>query len=977
MKQKAFPTKLKNLKLWQKLFLAVVCLILVILLLSGNSSGEAAHDPFGAGFQAAGYDQGGYMAYLAAHKDAGFNGASVELNVLGSPAGNSSSDLLWTEEYDGKKALGTSDEGSVSFDFRIEQEGLYAILVDYYSIEGYGSNIERNILIDGEYPFKEAEGVEFTRCYVDETPNASGGTLRPNQVEQHSWMEAYITDAMGYYAPALYFYLDKGAHTLTFQSVKEPMAIGAVTLVSEDLSPVSYAETKASWDAQGAKDVQGVLENGALIVQAENAFQKSSPTLYAMSDTTSTKNQPFSYTKKLLNVIGGEPWEFSNQWISWEVSVPESGYYKIGVRVKQDTAQDIYYNRSFYIDDQLPFLEAENIHFYYADDWQVFPLGTDDVEDGYSFYLEKGTHTLTFKNTLGDMVDILAEADSIQVSLADINLSLLAMMGTTPDTDRDYQIGYYMADTVAELKQDGDRLQAIYNAILGDSGERGSMTSQLEQLISVIGKMTDDPEQIPSQYGRFRDLIGTFGEWIISMREQPLTLDYLYLAEAGYEPDTAKDGFLDKVAAQCMSFVSSFTTSYSMISGDDGGNGEAVTVWIGSGLTGGRDQAMALNRMIQEEFTRDTGISVNLQLVPASTLKTATFAGRGPDIALQVDQVEPVDFALRGAACDLTQFEDFEEVAKRFSPNATEPFRYNGGVYALPETMSFPMLFYRTDIIEQLGIDISELSTWQGVIGILAVLQGQNMDFALPYTDAAGMQTYSMFLYQMGGEYYTADHTASALDEKLPLDAFEFWMDFYQQYGLATDYSFENRFRTGEMPIGIAEYTNYNLLSISAPEIKGKWAMTVLPGTVREDGTINNVAPITVQGCMMLDSSKNKEAAWEFMKWWTSADTQYEFGEQLEAVMGAAARYNTANLEALLRFSWTGNDRRSIETQISNLKGMPQVPGGYFTERNLRFARLAVINDNENAREALIEYSDDITEEITIKRREFGLDTAK
>lgn len=152
--------------------------------------------------------------------------------------------------------------------------------------------------------------------------------------------------------------------------------------------------------------------------------------------------------------------------------------------------------------------------------------------------------------------------------------------------------------------------------------------------------------------------------------------------------------------------------------------------------------------------------------------------------------------------------------------------------------------------------------------------------------------------------------------------------------------------------------------------------MIELPGLKQEDGTINNVAPITVQGCMMLNDCKNKDAAWEFVKWWTSAQTQYEFGEQLEAVMGAAARYNTANLDALMQFAWAGKDRRSLESQTHNLRGIPQIPGGYYTERNLNFAKLAVINDDENPREALLEHSDDITEEITMKRQEFGLKTA-
>ena len=57
-----------------------------------------------------------------------------------------------------------------------------------------------------------------------------------------------------------------------------------------------------------------------------------------------------------------------------------------------------------------------------------------------------------------------------------------------------------------------------------------------------------------------------------------------------------------------------------------------------------------------------------------------------------------MDFALRGAAVDLTQFPDFPEVAERFHPSALVPYSFGGSVYGLPETQTFSMLFYRKDI---------------------------------------------------------------------------------------------------------------------------------------------------------------------------------------------------------------------------------------------------------------------------------------
>ena len=42
-----------------------------------------------------------------------------------------------------------------------------------------------------------------------------------------------------------------------------------------------------------------------------------------------------------------------------------------------------------------------------------------------------------------------------------------------------------------------------------------------------------------------------------------------------------------------------------------------------------------------------------------------------------------------------------------------QPYIYEGGVYAVPETQNFDMLFYRTDVFAELGLTPPE--TWEAV----------------------------------------------------------------------------------------------------------------------------------------------------------------------------------------------------------------------------------------------------------------------
>lgn len=908
-----------------------------------------------------------YKDYIDTYSDKDFNGSEIML------AGNSYKTGEGIEDigtYEGKENVVLSKEqGSLTWEVDVLQAGLYSIQVDYYPVKGYGSTIIRNLLINGELPFEEAKGIELTRMYADEEPDPSGKLVRPNQTEVYRWNTVNLTDSFAYFGDAIYIYLKKGTNSLTLVAEKEPVAIASVKLISKNTAPKSYEEVLQQYRDVGISEVSGVLEEGILVIQAENSYEKADPTLHGRNDRTSTKMQPFSYKDDVLNHVGGHSWKYPGQWISWKVNIPVSGLYYIGARSLQNYIQDVYGNRTLYIDGKIPFAEAANIQFHYHDDWAVDEFGE---EIPYLFYLEAGERIITLKHTAGDLRNILTKADSILENLNKINIDFLALLSTTPDTDRDYQIETYMPDTLKELGVNREGLQEIYDEMILKTGKNDKLTSQLQQLISLLTRMYENPNDIPRYYTRYRELVGNFGNWIMMIREHALALDYLYIAEADAKVDKSKDGFLTKIWTGIVQLYYSFFYDNTLLSGteDTLEDKETITVWIGSGITGGRDQAVTLNEMIRKDFTAKHGIEVKVQLVPENTILMTTLAGRGPDVVLQVNTSVPVDFALRNAAYDLTQFKDYKEIEKRFFESAAEPFKYNGGVYALPETMSYNMLFYRTDILNDLGIDVSQLKTWDSIIEILQILQGQNMNFGLPSV----MASYSMFLYQMGGEYYTRDNKSSALSSQIALDAFQYWTDFYKEYNLPIDFSFENRFRTGEIPIGIQDYTAYNLLSISAPEIKGKWAMTELPGIVDKDGYINNTSPTLSKGCILMNSSEHKDTAWEFMKWWTEAEVQYEFGSQLEAVMGTAARYNTANIEALQQMPWAAVDRIGLMEQANNLRGIPQVPGGYYTERNVNFATLSVINDEEDPRTQLTKYTKNITDEISMKRLEFGLD---
>ncbi|MDE7223102.1 MAG: extracellular solute-binding protein, partial [Acetatifactor sp.] len=383
-----------------------------------------------------------------------------------------------------------------------------------------------------------------------------------------------------------------------------------------------------------------------------------------------------------------------------------------------------------------------------------------------------------------------------------------------------------------------------------------------------------------------------------------------------------------------------------------------------------------------------------VEIVAADALLTAVVAGRGPDVVLSVGADQPVNYALRNAVEDITQFSDYQEVLANYTPSSYAQYSLDGHIYAVPETQTFNVLFYRKDVLEQLELEVP--NTWQELIETMPTIQGNNMSIGLPSaggssgaatastqvaSNAPDLSMYFSLLFQYGGDLYNESGTRTTVDGEAGVEAFSDYIAYFNDYGIPTYFDFVSRFRTGEMPIGVANYATYNTLMVSAPEIRGLWDFTLIPGTekVDENGEtyIDRSDFITGSATMMIkqENESSKKNAWEFMKWWSRTDTQVRFGREIEALLGSSARYATANINAFSQLAWSVDDIEVLLAQWNQTVGIREVPGGYYTGRHITNAIRRVINKKEDPRETIIDYSITINEELTKKRTEFGLPT--
>ena len=301
------------------------------------------------------------------------------------------------------------------------------------------------------------------------------------------------------------------------------------------------------------------------------------------------------------------------------------------------------------------------------------------------------------------------------------------------------------------------------------------------------------------------------------------------------------------------------------------------------------------------------------------------------------------------------------------------------------------MMFVRDDVMEELGLSDMIPETWDDMIDLVAELQAQQLQFYLPVNDLGATALNPIFvslLYQNGGRLYETNNMESGFKTEEAMEAFEFWCELYTNYSFPTSASFVNRFRTGEMPIGISYYEMYNTLSVFAPELKGKWSFHLIPGTEKtENGVtyVDHTATAAGTGAVImkqeaLTNGKLNEtgyASWAFLKWWTNAETQAQFGREMEGILGSAARHATANVKALQELAWPSEDLKMLMNQWAAVHEMPQIAGSYITGREMENAFREVINKFTNPRETLFEYAQKIDVEIDRKRSEFKLPLLK
>lgn len=319
--------------------------------------------------------------------------------------------------------------------------------------------------------------------------------------------------------------------------------------------------------------------------------------------------------------------------------------------------------------------------------------------------------------------------------------------------------------------------------------------------------------------------------------------------------------------------------------GDDDSASESptLTVWV-MGDSGANLEAAV------EPFTEETGIAVEVEAIPWDNvndrLTTAVASGEGPDVT-QIGLSQLASFLEGGALEDISDaLADHPNLDPANFPSAVSAENLNpdGGMYSVPWVSDTRVLFYRSDILAEAGID-SPPATWEALreaaITLAARGEGQ-YGYYIPQWDAPLPVTYT---WQTGTDVL-ADDGSIDLDTDGFRAAADHYLGFYEDGSVPTAGDFDQAagFISGTAPMLVSGPYLAAAIKEQAPDLEGSWGVTTVPA----DETATSLFAGSNLG--IWKGTENRDAALQLLDFLTDPATQvawYESTGELPAVTAA------------------------------------------------------------------------------------------
>ena len=856
---------------------------------------------------------------------------------------------------------------SIALTVNVPETALYWVKFDYLSYDDSILPIEMSFKVDGEYPFYEARNLKFETTWVTDGKadlDRYGNEIVTMPEKDKKWESKYLMDASYRYTEPLLVYLTEGSHSFEIAMGEGTVLLGNIALVAPEELP-AY---------EGSKEAYG---EALIEIEAEDFYERNDSSIHAAGEYDSAIS-PVSSKEKVLNILDGDSFKTAGQTITYQFKVDTAGYYYLGMNYRQGDKNDFPVYLDIKVDGEIPNQAFKSYPVASTKNYLTTTF-VDELGQNLSVYLEEGLHTVSFTISAEELRFALEAVDEIMNEVNDLSLEVTKVAGSNKDKYRDLKLTRYIPDVEYRLNKWVDQLETLMDQaaeLPGVEAEDGSevaafaylgiaakqlktLAEKPDELIYRVDELSNSSNSINTQIANFVDIIN----------DNILSIDRIYVYQESAELPEGLGFFQSLWMSIKRFFYSFFGQSYSATNV----NKEHIQVWVNRP----RQYVEIMQKMIDEQFTPTTGIEVDLSLMTdANKLVLSNASGDTPDIATGLNYALPFELGTRGALVDLTQFDNYKEIFGRYSEGMLVPSVIGDGLYSLPETMNFYVMFYRTDVLEKIGLEVPE--TMDELIAMLPDLQMRGLNVCYQTAPMAAMRNYhgtTPLIFQNGGQLYGRTAQDLLLDSEECVEGLTQLTELFTLYDLPVDVpNFYQHFRNGDLPIGFADFNSYNLILNAAPEIANSWGVALVPGILDEEtGEIKRYMAGGAESTIMFKSNDEREQkAWDFMCWWSSAEVQAEFGQMLQIMYGDEYIWPTANLEAFEMLPFPTADKQVVLEQATYILEAPRLLGGYMLEREMSNIFNNVVVDGENLRSRIDDAVKIVNRETSRKLEEFG-----
>jgi multiple sugar transport system substrate-binding protein len=326
------------------------------------------------------------------------------------------------------------------------------------------------------------------------------------------------------------------------------------------------------------------------------------------------------------------------------------------------------------------------------------------------------------------------------------------------------------------------------------------------------------------------------------------------------------------------------------------GKKASLRLWV---MNNGPDPVNDTERIIAP-FEKETGIDVKVQLVgwevQFDRIRNAAVSGEGPDVTQAGTTQVPFFAALGG----------FEDIGDRvgdiggedaYAPGVWKTTQVVGreGTWAVPWFTEARAIYYRKDLLRKAGIDPKTAFTdWDAFRSTLEKLKSSGAvdgKSTLPF-GAPGKKAFDLvhqimpFVWDAGGAELSSDNKKSTIASSKAQEGVNYFADLvadglYDRSALEKDgQAVENTYKGGRLAVWIGGPW---VLAASTRKDDKAWKAVVRKNigvAPAPQGPVGKAFTfVGGSNLMMFKSSKNKDAAWELMKFLSQDSTQKAYAD--------------------------------------------------------------------------------------------------